>query len=177
MADETSIQQTEDTGDDDATAKLIAEFQAQWERMRRAPVPSDMKGVWLEMVNTVMSFQSDALTHLYELQQYAIDSIVDLQERVEEVEQDDGGGVEGTQIEPEDAEKLKGLVAACKWLLTIILANPQPDDVKAQLSKLAALADECEKIVEESTLEEGDDDEDEGEEEETEETPPAVGQA
>jgi hypothetical protein len=133
--------------------------------------------VMMELTGTVMDLLADTVRYLREtrdnslaVRDWSYDYFNTLSEHMESIEQridvvEEFGG--GTTISPDDAEVLGKVIVACKHMALVLLQGPFPvgerdEDGKQKLAEVLALADQADRIVGESVMQEEEDDEDLG---------------
>ena len=153
------------TAPKDALLQLLEDVQANRTRMQKTTYDSP-QAVAAELNETAMSIVLELAGYVYELRNKTVEVTTDLDDRVGDIEEGglEAGGGEGTQLEPEDAERFRALAEAAKWMAEA-LSQAAPPEGQKQLKEVLALATECLGIIDESVLEEDDDDEEEEEEE------------
>lgn len=152
---------------EDSLKTMLGQLEADRARLRKAP-PESVPALTREIVDTVLEYQKDVLLELIGQRDWANGAVSDLDERVGDLENGEGGS--GTQLLPEDAEKFKALAMGVDHLITMMSSIPAvgaDSNVMSAFEKLRALAKECLGIVEETTLidpPEGEEEDDEDEE-------------
>jgi hypothetical protein len=153
------------TAPKDALLQLLEDVQVNRTRMQKTTYDNP-QAVATELNETAMSIVLELAGYVYELRNKTVQVTTDMDERLADVEEAAAGlgGSEGTQLEPEDAERFRALAEAAKWMAEA-LSQAAPPEGQKQLKEVIALAAECLGIIDESVLEDEDDDDDEDEEE------------
>jgi formyltetrahydrofolate synthetase len=126
-----------------------------------AKLQSEIAGTVLFHVRTLAKSVQEMRDWVYQSVMQLNDGLTDVETQVDALSDEDG-----TQFTVEDAEKFAKVVAGAKWMASELLKHGQTTEGTQKLKELVELATECEKIIDDGTLQDIEDDDEETEEEE-----------
>jgi hypothetical protein len=136
---------------------LEEELKQHVQRLKSKP-PSSIEALANEFSGTGLEFTRELLGLVTSLRDWTYEQLSEMQQTIAEL--DPGQST----LLPEDAEKLVAFVRGAKLLIQRLIESGPTAEVAATLRELGSLAEECETIISDATLEEAEED-DEGESE------------